>query len=274
MSPLYQGARALEKRVPRQPRNRMISLPDAAASPLAERVPRYLQVATDLRKAILAGTFSEGAQFPTETKLCERYQVSRFTIREALKRLQDEGLIARKRGSGTTVQPAAARGGALHQPMGNVGELLQYARDSHATYIEKEQGPLPPMIAEQIDGDTAGTWRRFHGLRRHPSETKPIALTDAYIHTRLDSVIHQLSLDGGTLFTQIEQLSGTVVSRVTQDIQAVAADEAIAAALEIDVDIPVLRILRCYFDQDGALFEISVGHHPGDRFAYAMHIDL
>ena len=34
------------------------------------------------------------------------------------------------------------------------------------------------------------------------------------------------------------------------------------------------RILRCYFDLKGRLFEISVSHHPGDRFAYAMHIDV
>ena len=37
---------------------------------------------------------------------------------------------------------------------------------------------------------------------------------------------------------------------------------------------PVLRIVRCYLDPKGHVYEISVSHHPGDRFAYAMHIDL
>ncbi|WP_336985347.1 GntR family transcriptional regulator [Altererythrobacter aquiaggeris] len=88
--------------------------------------PRYMQLAGELREAIVAGKFAEGSQFPTENALCKRYEVSRFTVREALRRLQAEGLIARKRGSGTTVQRAAARSGTLHQPLSNVGEILQY----------------------------------------------------------------------------------------------------------------------------------------------------
>jgi len=75
------------------------------------RIPRYVQLAGELREAILAGEFANGKPFPTETALCERFDVSRFTVREALRRLESEGLIERRRGSGTTVQPAAARGG-------------------------------------------------------------------------------------------------------------------------------------------------------------------
>ncbi|KPQ21740.1 MAG: GntR family transcriptional regulator, partial [Porphyrobacter sp. HL-46] len=69
-----------------------------------QRIPRYLQLASELREAILKGEFAGGRQFPTETVLCRKYDVSRYTIREALRRLEAEGLIQRRRGSGTTVQ--------------------------------------------------------------------------------------------------------------------------------------------------------------------------
>ena len=72
-----------------------------------QRIPRYLQLAAELREEILKGDFAGGRQFPTETVLCRKYDVSRYTIREALRRLEAEGLIQRRRGSGTTVQPAA-----------------------------------------------------------------------------------------------------------------------------------------------------------------------
>ena len=103
---------------------------EVATTPIKKRTPRYIQVAGELREAIIKGTYEVGRQFPTETALCRQYNISRFTVREALKKLQSEGLIERKRGSGTVVQPASARGGALHQPLSNVGELLQYARNS------------------------------------------------------------------------------------------------------------------------------------------------
>ncbi|MHA4875136.1 GntR family transcriptional regulator, partial [Enterococcus faecium] len=77
------------------------------------RKPRYLEVAEDLRAQIAAGAFPQAEQFPTEAVLCRTYGVSRFTVREALRTLQQEGLIQRRRGSGTVIQPAAARGGAL-----------------------------------------------------------------------------------------------------------------------------------------------------------------
>ncbi len=238
------------------------------------RTPRYLQVASELREAILAGDFAEGKQFPTETALCERFDVSRFTVREALRRLESEGLIQRKRGSGTTVQPAAARGGALHQPLSNVGELLQYSQSSEVTYAAAGRGSLPTEVAEQIGGSTAGEWTSFRGVRSPPGDALPIAVTDAYFHETLDEAIDQLDLGAGTLFSQIEKLTGVRIGRVMQDIQAIAADTVTAKALKIEKGSPVLRIIRSYRNPKGEIFEISVSHHPGDRFAYAMHIDV
>lgn len=243
---------------------------------LADRrnAPRYLRLAGELRAAILSGKFAARDQFPTESELCQRYGVSRFTVREALRRLQNEGLIARKRGSGTVVQPAAARGGALHQPLSNVGEILQYARDTQVTYAPQGRAPLPRRVAEQIAGDTSGEWSVFRGTRVHEGDALPIAVIDAYFHERLDEAVARFDLAAGTLFSQVEAFAGVSVGKVTQDIQAVAAPADVAAMLGIPRRAPTLRILRCYFDPKGRLFEISVSHHPGDRFAYSMHIDV
>ncbi len=132
--------------------NRGKSLPaQTKTTKNAARMPRYLQLAGELRDAVLAGKFGADCPFPTETELCRQYEVSRFTVREALRRLQNEGLIARKRGSGTVVQPAAARGGALHQPLSNVGEILQYARDTSIIFEPSGIGPLPETLAELKD---------------------------------------------------------------------------------------------------------------------------
>ena len=236
--------------------------------------PRYLEMAGELREAIMAGRFADRGQFPTETELCRQYGVSRFTVREALRRLQAEGLIARRRGSGTTVQPAAARGGALHQPLSNVGEILQYARGSQVVYEPQNSGKLPQEVAEQIAEKTDGEWRCFRGVRRTSEDAPAIAVTDAYFHERLGDAVDRIDLSAGTLFSQIEQLAGVAIGKVTQDIQAVAAGRDVAGELGIDEGTPALRILRCYLDPKGTLFEISVSHHPGDRFAYSMHIDV
>jgi DNA-binding GntR family transcriptional regulator len=236
--------------------------------------PRYLQLADMIRTDILDGKFSDIASFPTESELCEEHKVSRFTVREALRQLQTEGLIRRRRGSGTIIQPAAARAGALHQPLSNVGELLQYARDTRFVFTARGSARLPKQHAEQIGIDPDRIWCHFRGVRTQPEDDKPIAVTDAYIHQDLAEAAQKIETGKGPIFQQLEQHSGVSVARVTQDIQAVPAGADVAQQLRVARRSPCLRIIRSYIDADGRTFEISVSHHPGDRFAYAMHIEV
>lgn len=236
--------------------------------------PRYREMADELRAEVLRGDYSV-ATFPTESDLCKRFTVSRFTVREALRALQSEGLIARKRGSGTVIQPAAARGGALHQPLSNVGEILQYARDTKVAFDALGEGPLPHAIAVQLGLVAGGRWTRFNGLRSSDESSEPIAHTDAFVHESLRDAARLIDTNSQeTLFRQLERLAKIKIVTVTQDIQAVSATTEIATALGIAKRAPCLRILRCYKDSADRVLEISASHHPGDRFAYAMHIEV
>ncbi|CAM3163625.1 HTH gntR-type domain-containing protein [Sphingomonas antarctica] len=246
----------------------------AIAAPTKKRAtkPRYLQLADELRDAVMRGDFPDG--FPTEQVLTDRYHVSRFTIREALRTLMGEGLITRRRGSGTTIMASAQRGGALHQPMSNVGELLQYARDTRFEFERTHDDfGMPPAIEEAIGLEQPGRWLRFHGIR-HDADGKPIAQTHAFIHDRLEHIVDDIRPENGTIFSQIENLAGIRIASVTQDIQACAADTELAETLEIEPGDPVLRIIRCYLDAAGQTYEVSASYHPGARFAYAMHHEV
>lgn len=236
------------------------------------RKPRYQELAEDLRVGILRGDYPDPSQFPTESVLCARYGVSRFTVREALRSLQTEGLIQRRRGSGTVIQPAAARGGALHQPLSNVGEILQYAQDTKYLFTPRGMTNLPRRLAVHIGANAASRWFQFRGIRT-TREGEPIALTDAYINQDFESVAREIRPSEATIFRQLERLSGVKIARVTQDIQAVAMSAPIAAELGIPRRAPCLRILRCYIDANGRIMEISASHHPGDKFAYTMNIE-
>lgn len=58
----------------------------------------------ELRQAITGGTFRPGSQLPTEAELCEMLGVSRTVVREALRVLEDAGLVTRRHGVGTFVR--------------------------------------------------------------------------------------------------------------------------------------------------------------------------
>lgn len=235
---------------------------------------RYLELADELRAAVLRGDFSAKQSFPTESVLCKQYGVSRFTVREALRKLTQEGLIKRRRGSGTVVKSPSARGGTLHQPLSNVGEILQYAKGTTISFEQLESEEVDLDIAEKTDMRPSGKWFVFRGVRTAEGRTRPIALTLAWIHPDLADAVAKFENGSPTLFGQIERHADRSVNRVTQDIQAVKATKETADVLGIKEDDPVLLILRCYFDRDDQLFEISASYHPGERFTYSMHIEV
>lgn len=67
-------------------------------------VPKYQSVADSLRQEIESGQYSNQKLLPTEQLLCQRFQISRQTVRRALSLLENEGLITRRQGSGSRLR--------------------------------------------------------------------------------------------------------------------------------------------------------------------------
>jgi GntR family transcriptional regulator len=247
---------------------------EMAASPHASKrrgaTPRYVEVADDLRARIIAGDFATGAQLPTENALCERHGVSRFTVREALRRLQAEGLIRRRRGSGTTIDTG---NDARRQPLSDVAELLQYAADSEFRFEIHGLVTLGRAQALDLGLPLDSRWVHLSGVRTLTPGGTPLALTDVFIHPDLHPHVAGLRPGRVTLFEQLSKAAGFRIARVEQDIRAAAASNHEAAALGIGRRTPILRIARHYRDETGRTVEVSLSAHPGDRFTYSMHID-
>ena len=134
--------------------------------------PKYIQVADTLRREIARGVFRDGQTLMTEEELRVRFDVSRQTVRQAIALLEDDGLVDRRRGSGTYVRHGPRR----HQGMIQVGVVATYITDYifpsilrgieetlnksgavmslSATYNDSrtERGILERMLDGQIDG--------------------------------------------------------------------------------------------------------------------------
>lgn len=230
--------------------------------------PRYQQVADALRAAILAGEFADGAQLPTESVLCERHGVSRFTVREALRRLQADGLIKRRRGSGTVVDRS---GRALRQPLSDVAELLQYAAGSVFDFRRQRVVTAGAALAASIGVDAGSRWVHLSGIRTIGGQ--PVALSDVYVHVALERHVAALVPGPETLFERLARAAGFRIARIEQDISAVLAGAREAGALGVARRSPILKIVRVYKDETGRTVEVSVSLHPAERFTYSMHID-
>src|SRR6185295_4618290 len=86
----------------------------------------YLQILRSLKDEIVKGIYPVGSQLPTEEELCDRFSVSRYTVREALRRLRDDRLVASRRGAGTVVLPPSSPDSYVHE-VTSFNDLITYA---------------------------------------------------------------------------------------------------------------------------------------------------
>jgi GntR family transcriptional regulator len=93
-------------------------------------VPLYFQLQEALREELELGTWRPGEEFPSETQLCDDYQVSRTVVRQALSILEQDGQIQRSRGRRSTVAPPKAESRA-----GGVSRLLALPRSEAGVVV-------------------------------------------------------------------------------------------------------------------------------------------
>ena len=231
--------------------------------------PRYRAIVRSLLSDIEAGHYGIGDRLPSEAELCDRFDVSRYTVREALRRLQVQGVIARRRGAGSVVTP---RPGAPRfvNSIDSIDGLMQYASATRLDVISVEKIIVEGEQAKRLRCPPNSAWMRIAALRHADDLAQPICYTDLYIAPAFADVISQIGRKRTAVHAMIEQQYGVNVQNVLQDIEAAEADLNLATRLGLKVGAPVLVVRRRYFDDLGNLIELSMNAHPADRFRYEM----
>jgi DNA-binding GntR family transcriptional regulator len=230
-----------------------------------------MELRQTLAAEIAAGAFAVGAKFPTEYELCDRFGVSRHTVREALRALEDQGLLARQAGLGTTV---LAHTPATHytSTLDSLGGLHDYATE---TAFEKQNEGFVTIrggLAEILGREPGERWLRFAGLRRMVSDGSAICWTEIFVAEPYSADRGKLVRAEAPVYETIAREFGLDIQEVEQRVSALAMPREIAKALEVEPDKPALMTRRRYFAGGGTPFEISLSIHPGDRYAYTQRL--
>lgn len=234
---------------------------------MKSRSPRYLALAADLRRGIFVGRWRLGAHLPTEHQLCAAHKVSRHTARAALRLLEDEGLIERRPGLGTTV---IANEDCIEftQVLGGIDDLMQYAHRARFQLREWAQRSLSAAEARRLGARRGSCWLALQGLR--VAGGRPIAATSIYVADVIGASPRDFRDASKAVTEHIEARYGIAVAEIRQTIKAETIAPGDAALTGAEPGLPVLRTIRRYFDAGERLFVISDSRHPSDRFVYQM----
>jgi GntR family transcriptional regulator len=233
---------------------------------------RYLQIARTLRKEIVDGVYPVGSQLPTEHELSERFAVSRFTIREALRRLREDNLVSSRPRTGTLVVPRPSSDSYVQHVM-SINDLLAFATGTRFVIDSIVMVTIDEELAARTGLTRGEQWLTVRGARQADGvEDSGAALcrTEYYINRAFAAVGRLLQRHQGPIFPLIEDLFGLSVVEVKQEIAAVLISPALAAGLDVEPGTPALEVQRTYTTSDGQVAQVTINTHPASRFRHSM----
>lgn len=234
----------------------------------------YQKIITSLKKSIDDGEYSD-MRLPDERSLAESYSVSRSSIKRALGLMADQGIIFKKRGSGTFVNPLYLKQGSSFSYSGkNLG-----ITDSFNVNGQKPGVKVLKFDVVHPDKDLQDN------LFLKPSEfvysferlrfldDVPFMIETGYIPIKLAPELSE-QIASESIFNYVESELGKEVNKTYLTISAQPSDEEGKKLLNLSANEPVGLMEGIFFLDDGTPFEFSTMKLHYKYFKYDSFVDL
>ncbi|ASN22059.1 GntR family transcriptional regulator [Arthrobacter sp. YN] len=231
----------------------MIGMSDQAVQAL------YMEIEQWLRAKVMAGR--EGDPLPSEAELATQFGVSRMTSRQAMQNLAAEGLVRRKRGSGTYIAPRP-----MHR---HAGPLMNFTSDMHRRGLTASSqlmsAELREATAPELDALRQEPKSRVVAIHRlRLADGTPMAIETTSLTPDCASVLAE-DLETGSLHDALRSL-GRQPTTALSWISARTASSAEANLLNLPPKSPVLVERRIISDQNEKPLEFTTTIYHPERY--------
>lgn len=229
------------------------------------RSSRISEIAQELAQEISAGGYPVGERFPTEHELQERFQIGRHTVREALKLLAEQGLVGRRRKTGTFVISESPVTPYVHS-LRDLRGLLDFAQTtelqvSHMGVISIPVGSMPNLW-ELPDK----RWLRIAGLRSVREDGMPLCWSEIYVPERFSPPRDEVVSSADAVYEKTMAYNAFRLEYVEQEVTATLLPPAMIELLKAEGESAGLLVKRRYVSHTGDTFEVSQNLYPARRY--------
>ncbi|MGE5618401.1 MAG: GntR family transcriptional regulator [Sphingomonadaceae bacterium] len=206
-------------------------------------VPLYYQLQEIIRSRIESGQWGPGQQLPPEAELCEEFNLSRGTVRQALADLVREGLLHRRRGKGSFVATPKIPQDLLRVATG----FSEYAKQVIGTelgsrLIEVTTIPANRSLArrfELAEGD------ELYEIRKVKlAHERPYFMSTSYVPKAVCPDLDKEDHSTGSLFQLLRQKYGIAVTKVEGWFEPILVNEYEASVLDLPKGAPAMLYER------------------------------
>jgi GntR family transcriptional regulator len=222
------------------------------------RIPRYLQVASVLRRRIRDGRWSVGDKIATLEELEREFGVARVTVRQAIDLLHGEGLLQSFQGRGTFVTKAPDNDRWI-QLATDWDSLIAPIRDS-VVHLLSTAEDVPPRI-EKGDGTPAPAYVFLRSVQKQAG--RPYAYARVHVASHIHARASRLFASRAALAV-ISEMADLEIARAYQTLAIGAADMETARNLGIALNAPTAEARCVVTDRGGTVIYVGEITYPGD----------
>ncbi|MEP7057392.1 MAG: GntR family transcriptional regulator [Caldimonas sp.] len=237
------------------------------------RTPRYEQIFRELAHDIAVGRYPVGGKLPPELELCAMFDASRHTMREAIRLLTEQGLIARRAGAGTVVL-RRKHSGSFTQQISALPDLLAYVKNARLQVLEAHDIKVGARDVELLRSRRGEAWHRLVALKHLRGARRPVAYVLAYVHRDHPALRDVLDRGGAALHDFIEDKIGEPIVTVEQELSAKPLVGHEAEALGVEPGHAGFVIVRRYLAASGAAVLVTSTIFPHERMKYSMTLSM
>lgn len=225
--------------------------------------PLHEQIGAALRQKIEAEKLKAGETFPSERELAETLGVSRMTVRQALQRLRQEGLIYHERGVGTFV---AQKKLDVH-----TRNLNGFSEEMRSLGM-RPSSRLIKLVSETASSQTAQDLniaageKVFRLERLRLADDEPMAFEETYLPEHLCPGLDEINLMDESLYNVLTSRYNLRMHHAAEILEASAASKIMARELGIKAGAPVLLVHRIVYTESNQALESAYTAYRADRY--------
>lgn len=233
------------------------------------KIPLYHQLVDKILKQIENGNLPEHTKLFTERELCDIYEISRATVRQAISILEREGYIYRVQGRGTFIAPKK-----IEQTLENFysfgDEVKKLGMKPSSKVISLEIIMLPAHIAKKI-GYNEG--EKFYKLIRiRLADNQPVVYEETYLPYKRFPNLKENEIESQGLYNLLKEIYDAKFQYATETFFVCTLNEAMAKYLEDLTDTPAMRLERTTYE-DERVIEYTESIVKGSKFKFTVTLN-
>ena len=233
----------------------------------ADQRPLYAQASEALIELVRRGGYTAGDRLPSEIELSQRMGISRPTLREALRHLEEDGVIVRRHGVGTFVapsEPVIEAGLEALESIDRIAERSGLSTRMSEARVEERAAEPAEIEGLGLQSDTMVTVV----TRVIMADGERVAyLTDIVPQTYLRQSDLGPDFHGSVLDLLLAR-RWPALSHSRTELISEAADARLAHALHIQRSAPLMKLVAQLFAADGQVVDYSISHFVPGYFRF------